>query len=104
MKLNRVTVAFCIVALVVILGFDTYQILRYGYESTISWTAYVTAHRIPFIPLCVGVLIGHLYASQDHVPASIQKVLAMANLYSQGLCTPTQLKEAVDEWKKDQTV
>jgi hypothetical protein len=48
--------------------YDTFLVLRYGAEQSISWQTYEAARNQPIIPLLVGlisgILFGHLFWPQ----------------------------------------
>lgn len=45
----------------VLIIYDTWTLLRRGYETTISSQLYTAALAQPVIPLAIGIVIGHLF-------------------------------------------
>lgn len=64
MTVRTQTEVFICAALAVIILWDVYAVLRGGSEATISRILYDVATAYPIIPFAVGILIGHLWASQ----------------------------------------
>lgn len=71
MPLPRATRArtgvFILCFLIVGLAWETYATTTGGSEASISWTIYSYSVQVPFIPLAVGVLMGHLFIPQSRV-------------------------------------
>ncbi len=48
-------------AVVLLVAYDVWTLVRRGYGTTISWTVYVWSRSYPIIPFAFGVLAGHLF-------------------------------------------
>jgi hypothetical protein len=55
------TLPFIVAALVVILGFDVFQVVKGGTEATISYWIYNASYEYPTIPFAFGFLCGHFF-------------------------------------------
>lgn len=64
--MNRVqqTHAFIVGALLLIFGFDFWQLTTGGYPATISFQSYKIATEYPIVTLCIGIIAGHLWWPQ----------------------------------------
>jgi hypothetical protein len=61
--------AWLIVAVVFLLvGWDIYAAVKWGYNGTISRDILMAAYSHPIIPFAAGVLCGHLFWSQGGAP------------------------------------
>lgn len=54
--------------LILIVIVDVFLWVCYGSNATISWFLWTTSHDWPIIPFLFGVLAGHLFFSQPHIP------------------------------------
>jgi hypothetical protein len=59
--MKRWTNAFCLSALVVILGYDALAAIHGGYDATISATLLRDAKSNPIVSFGLGVVCGHLF-------------------------------------------
>lgn len=59
--MNRLTLAFSLVIIAAIIGFDVWTLLARGYETTISWNLYMLAQKQPIVSFSIGVVSGHLF-------------------------------------------
>lgn len=48
-----------------IIIYDITQLIRKGYQGTISWQVYVASCRYPIVPFLLGILFGHLFWPND---------------------------------------
>lgn len=55
-------IVLCVVVIDIILA------VTGGYSSTISWWLWTQSHNWPAIPFSFGVLMGHFFFSQPHIP------------------------------------
>ena len=60
-KAKKITQVVIVLALVGILGYDAYAMMKFGYEATISNFMYVQGHQYPIIPLLIGIVCGHAF-------------------------------------------
>lgn len=63
-QIQKVTLIIVLTAIVALIGYDVFAYAKGGYEATISYLVWTSAHTHPIIPLSAGVLIGHLFFSQ----------------------------------------
>ena len=63
-QVRKVTIIVLVIALVLLLAYDVIAVIMGGTNATISWVLWTESHNYPVIPLFVGILIGHLFASQ----------------------------------------
>lgn len=48
------------VAVVILLGYDAFAVIKGGIQNTISWQFVDLSKKYPFLPFMLGVLCGHL--------------------------------------------
>lgn len=68
MSLNPTTIWFIVAVTVVVAIFDIAQLVKNGRDATISVTLRVLAARYQIVGVAIGILIGHLFASQCGIP------------------------------------
>jgi hypothetical protein len=61
-KITSIIIGLAIVTLV---GYDLFAVLKWGIDSTISLVIWNSSQRWPIIPFSAGVLCGHLFAQND---------------------------------------
>jgi len=65
---NRPSLAYCLVIVVVSIVFDAIMYARQGWEGTISYLVLTRSRRYPIIAFAVGILAGHLFWPQPEPP------------------------------------
>ncbi len=65
---KNLTVGFTLVALILVLGFDAYQMFNCGGACTISWITYQASKDYPIIGVLVGIVIGHIFWTMKPEP------------------------------------
>lgn len=64
MTLRAWTILILCLNAALLIGWDVFAVRRGGVEATISRVLYDAATTYPILPLLVGILLGHLFASQ----------------------------------------
>lgn len=59
--MKKYTIAFIVVALTLVIGFDVWVILKSGSENSISQVIIDYSYQYPFITFLVGFVCGHLF-------------------------------------------
>ena len=63
-KTKRITVAVLVLSVALLIGWDLVVICNETPGDTISEMLYSAARRWPIIPLCVGMILGHIFWAQ----------------------------------------
>ena len=58
--MRRITIVFCIAALIIILGYDAFACYMGGNYATISGLFWDLSKKYPMVPIMLGIVIGHL--------------------------------------------
>ena len=60
MNWRQITIYFCVLALIIILGYDAFACFKGGNYATISGLFWSLSKTYPMVPFLLGVLVGHL--------------------------------------------
>ncbi len=61
MNFKKLTIAFIVVVLAVIIVYDIFAIVAGGYDATISSTLYASAKDYPVVSFALGFVMGHIF-------------------------------------------
>ena len=66
--MNKVTGLVILAIVLLVIAVDIVLATFYGSDGTISWWLWTESHNWPAIPFAFGVLMGHFFFSQPHLP------------------------------------
>lgn len=63
--IRKITIGVMAGSLTALIAYDVFAVSMGGYQATISWIIWTASHQYPVIPLGAGILMGHLFWTQE---------------------------------------